>query len=230
VRAAYPLGVEASYRRRLFRRLEVQRRLLREAVEPRRSDVVDAEALAVLQAVRAVRRVFLVDLAPDPLSLLPLAQRVDTWATRRTVQQAERLRAIRLDRPRDLAPLRARWAADNVRLIQSLDARLFDEVASAIQEGRTDLREVVQKRYGVARSRAELIATNEVGTLNAWVTQARQEEAGFDRYEWSTSDDDRVRDEHVALDGTIRRWDDPHPTEGHPGEAIRCRCVAIPVV
>lgn len=228
MRAAYPKGVEATYRRRLFQRLEVQRRLLREAVT-RRADTIDPVALASLQAVRAVRRVFQVELAMDPLELLTLARRVDTWATTRTVKQAEQLIGITLDRPTDLEPLRARWVRDNAALVADLDAQLFDDVATAIVEGRTDLARVVQQRHGVARSRAELIAVNEVGSLNARITQRRQQQAGFSSYEWSSSGDSRVRPEHVALDGTVRRWDQPHPTEGHPGDAIRCRCVAIPV-
>jgi SPP1 gp7 family putative phage head morphogenesis protein len=68
-----------------------------------------------------------------------------------------------------------------------------------------------------------------VAKLNGRITQHRQESLGVERYEWSSSGDERVRKAHRKLDGQVRRWDDPHPTEGHPGSAIACRCVAIAV-
>lgn len=62
------------------------------------------------------------------------------------------------------------------------------------------------------------------------LTEIRHRQIGIERYRWSTSQDDRVRPLHAALNGTERSWDNPHPTEGHPGHAIQCRCAAIPVV
>jgi SPP1 gp7 family putative phage head morphogenesis protein len=41
--------------------------------------------------------------------------------------------------------------------------------------------------------------------------------------------DDRVRPLHADRQGLIFRWDKP-PSDGHPGMAIRCRCVADPVI
>jgi SPP1 gp7 family putative phage head morphogenesis protein len=88
----------------------------------------------------------------------------------------------------------------------------------------------LEERFRVSQSRAKLIATDQVGTLNAKITQERQTSLGIEEYTWSSSDDERVRPLHQQLDDTVRRWDDPHPTEGHPGEPIGCRCSAIPVI
>lgn len=227
MRGFHPTGIEARYRRMLWRRLAVEAKLLREALTAR-SDALDPmEALRMLRGVQAVRRVFEVDLPPPDLS--GVSRAVDTFSTSQATRMVERVVGVTVDKPRSLEPLRKAWERDNANLIADLDRQLFDDVADALREGRADLAQVLADRHKVARSRAALIADNEIGTLNSRVSQARMEEAGVDRYEWSTSNDERVRPKHAALDGTIRRWDDPHPTEGHPGEAIRCRCVALPV-
>lgn len=46
-------------------------------------------------------------------------------------------------------------------------------------------------------------------------------------YIWVTMGDDKVRPEHAANAGLVFAWDDP-PSNGHPGNAPGCRCVAIP--
>jgi len=48
-------------------------------------------------------------------------------------------------------------------------------------------------------------------------------------FEWRTVGDDRVRPEHVALDGRIYPLGEGHPEEGFPGDAHGCRCMAVPV-
>jgi len=48
-------------------------------------------------------------------------------------------------------------------------------------------------------------------------------------FEWRTVGDDRVRPEHVALDGRVYPLGEGHPEEGFPGDAHGCRCMAVPV-
>jgi SPP1 gp7 family putative phage head morphogenesis protein len=52
--------------------------------------------------------------------------------------------------------------------------------------------------------------------------------AGVTEYIWSTTKDNRVRKEHQAREGKTFSYDNP-PSDGNPGEPIRCRCVASPV-
>jgi hypothetical protein len=57
--------------------------------------------------------------------------------------------------------------------------------------------------------------------------------AGVSRYIWTTMRDSRVRALHVALEGTVQRWDDPPLAglpdfHGHPGDANECRCQPFP--
>lgn len=91
------------------------------------------------------------------------------------------------------------------------------------------LAELIQERIGVGESRAILIARDQTTKLNGAINEARQRDAGVKKYQWSTSGDERVREEHQSLDGETFGWD-AQPTEGHPGDAVMCRCVAIPIV
>ena len=204
-----------------------RRRLLR---------VIDRVQAAVAQAA-----------APPVEAVHELAALVRDFATRSVTNQLLTVVAI------DVLPtlgqashLLGKWATDQVALIKSLDARYFDEIREAvvttITEGQSTrtLSQAIQERYGVARSRADLIATDQVGTLNGKITEERQTKLGIEEYTWSNSGDVRVRPLHRnpgdsgaaagALGGTVRRWSEPHPTEGHPGYPIRCRCSAIPVI
>lgn len=184
--------------------------------------------------VRGVQEVWLVAFPVDPESLLPVARALDAYATTQTARAIQRLVGIDVSKGRkgSLTAAHMLWARENADLIKTMESRFFDQVANhvvhAVHEGRTDLAAVLSNRYGVATSNAKRIARTEVAKLNSQITEARQTEVGIRRYEWQTSEDERVRPEHAELNGTIRAWNDPHPTEGHPGTAINCRCVALP--
>lgn len=97
------------------------------------------------------------------------------------------------------------------------------------------LAETLQDELGISQRRAELIARDQILAANAALTRQQHQDAGVDEYEWSTSGDDRVRPEHEHANGKIFRWDGSGaPAAGvkgasaHPGEAILCRCVALP--
>ena len=62
------------------------------------------------------------------------------------------------------------------------------------------------------------------------LTQARHRQMGIVEYRWSTSEDERVREEHAANNGKVFRWDTPPPITGHPGNDILCRCVERPII
>lgn len=92
-----------------------------------------------------------------------------------------------------------------------------------------ELTQKLVERGNVSESRAELIARDQTLKLLGAINEERQTSAGVDQYEWSTSNDDRVREEHEALQGDIIDWSSP-PAVGHPGEDFQCRCVAIPII
>lgn len=92
-----------------------------------------------------------------------------------------------------------------------------------------DLQAKLVERGDVSESRAELIARDQTLKLNGAITEIRQTNAGVTEYVWSTSLDERVREEHAALEGQTFSWDSA-PDVGHPGEDFQCRCVAVPVI
>lgn len=96
--------------------------------------------------------------------------------------------------------------------------------------------DIIEKVGDTCEANAALIARDQTAKMNSAFNQVRQTELGIRRYEWSTSSDERVREDHAALNNQIFRWDEPGPLAGtidgepcHPGEDIQCRCVAIPV-
>lgn len=134
------------------------------------------------------------------------------------------------------------YAADNARLVKGLAAEQADKLKGIIARAvrtNADLKSVtaqIEKQLEQAKSRAALLARDQVGSLNAELTRLRQQHAGVEEYEWRTVEDERVRPGHRALDRTTHKWDEPpveDPRTGHrahPGEAVNCRCSAVPVL
>ncbi len=123
----------------------------------------------------------------------------------------------------------------NVQLIKSIPVqameRMKTSVLTDVSQGKRyeDLAADIQEQLDITENRAKLIARDQMAKVNAAITEAKQEALGIEKYQWSTSGDERVRESHAANEGQIFRWDTPPPT-GHPGEDVLCRCVAIPVI
>jgi SPP1 gp7 family putative phage head morphogenesis protein len=133
------------------------------------------------------------------------------------------------------------WIRNNTELIQ-LPERARAEVRGVIEGPLKagirveEVRAKLEERLGVVRSRAELIARDQTLKLYGQIQEARQTDAGIEEYTWSTSEDERVRSRHQALDGTTQRWDSPPIVDertgrrAHPGGDFQCRCSAVPVL
>ena len=127
------------------------------------------------------------------------------------------------------------WEAENIKLIKSIPQQALDRmhgrIVAAVRSGTptVELASWIRREYGVTRSRAELIARDQVGRLNGQLTEERQTGIGVKSYNWRGSLDERERDEHVQREGKTFSWDEP-PPDGHPGEPIQCRCWAEPVL
>lgn len=182
---------------------------------------------------------------------------IDTVAARTVAANgAEFERILRID-PRhvsaNLGPLVDEFRTENVELITSIPETLLDQVSEVVDaawskgERVESLRSSLQERFDVSKSKADLIARDQVLKLNANVTRTRQTDAGITEYVWTTSHDERVRgdpsgkypnsdSDHYVLDGKRFRWDAPPVTNkktgetNHPGEDYQCRCVAVPVL
>lgn len=134
-----------------------------------------------------------------------------------------------------------RWIDDNVDLIKSIPKETLREMSEIVSDGffngksTTSIMKTIQRRYGVNKRRARLIARDQVAKLNGSISQQQQVDAGCEEYIWSTSGDSRVREGHKRLNKKRCRWDDPPIVDAktgrrcHPGEDYQCRCVALPV-
>lgn len=132
------------------------------------------------------------------------------------------------------------FVTENVSLVKSIGAEFFPDLEKQLARGMLDglrqeeLADMIEERYGVAESRAALIARDQVGKLFAGLNEARQADLGISKYTWRTTGDNRVREEHAERDGEVYSWDDPPSDEDfgpvNPGEAINCRCYAEPIL
>lgn len=121
------------------------------------------------------------------------------------------------------------WAPEQVQ-------RLRGMVEKMAKSGyrRTALRNLIQSEWGVTSNKAKFLARQETGLFLAKLRRERFLEAGIQRYRWSTSRDERVRDRHAHLHGKVFTFGDPPVTDdignrNEPGEDYNCRCVAIPL-
>lgn len=127
------------------------------------------------------------------------------------------------------------WVKENITLITSVENQYFDRleniISDAVRNGTLtpEVTKQIQDLTGVSKRRAQLIAVDQIGKLNGQLTKYRQTMAGIQEYIWRTAGDNRVRPAHMLRNGKKFKWSNP-PPDGHPGMAIRCRCVAIPVI
>jgi SPP1 gp7 family putative phage head morphogenesis protein len=98
------------------------------------------------------------------------------------------------------------------------------------------LADIIQKRYGVSKSKAKFLGLQETSLLTSKYRELRYKEVGITTYKWSTSKDERVRDDHDDLDGKVFSFDNPPIVNkrtgkrANPGEDFGCRCVPIPII
>lgn len=123
----------------------------------------------------------------------------------------------------------------NVSLIQSIplqyQQRLESIVLTGLQDGKGYgwIDDEIKALGQSTDARARLIARDQMGKLNGRFNELRQQSLGITHYYWSTSNDERVRARHRRWDGDLIAWDNP-PPDGHPGQAIQCRCTPIPAL
>lgn len=165
-----------------------------------------------------------------------VADRVDRHAK---LQLGQVLKGIKLSESApEVAKLVPRWRRENVELITNMLDEQLDKVEAILEAGsglrvETLAKELRRQLVDVSASRAELIARDQVLTLNAQINTARMRDAEIEEAYWTTSGDEAVRDSHREMDGVLFRLDDPPIVDGEavlPGEPIQCRCIAFPRV
>lgn len=258
----FPMRQEAEYQAFLLRRVRAAHRAVMAALDPLLKEhgaEIDTEAerarepsltrqdsaapifARMISVMNLVRLQFAVTHKPGIQALVKRAFAIGEQVTMfadlvvRQVYQLEVVQALNID-----GTVNA-WAKTNVGLITSIDSRYFDDVQRVVQETlerglpTEKLREHLQERYAVSESRARLIARDQLSKLNGEIARERHKQIGVTQYLWTTSGDERVRDRHKELDGTLQRYDDPpiindQGDRGHPGDDYQCRCVGTPVL
>lgn len=163
------------------------------------------------------------------------AGKIDKQNREQVFKQAKAAIGItRLEDPKT-SKERATFVRDNVNVIKTIGPDHFSKIRKIVDEGFQKgtssrvLKDRIAEVANVTERRAALIARDQVGSLNANLTKARHVANGFTSFIWRTVGDERVRDEHEAIDGQTFPYSTGAPGEGFPGDPIACRCFAEPV-
>lgn len=140
------------------------------------------------------------------------------------------------------------WAEENTALITNLAQSYLSKVTTAVNSGFRDglswrdISKNIQAETGVAKRRADLIARDQVATMNMQVTKQRAADLDVKQFVWRTMEDQRVRGNpsgrypkakpsHYARNGKTYNWSDgAGARDTFPGQAINCRCFAANVI
>jgi len=145
------------------------------------------------------------------------------------------------------------FVQENAALIKNIPEKALSEIEGIATRGLTqgktvrEMEKEIRSKLKSTRARARLIARDQVGKLNAQLTEIRQTRLGIKEYIWNDSSDGRVRDSHRVLDGMICSWEDATVYRragekewskrsaiggyiGHPGTDYQCRCWAQPIL
>lgn len=269
-----PSSVEFAYRRLLLGLVGEWRKLYKNVIGQNLESLVQEASLVSTGTTEPARRDSWADnletlmnqlevgmertVSDVQASVLDIGQRSSQWHDKKWQGTMSDIVGVPLFRtePWLVDQLKA-FSHQNVTLIKNLQQDTYKEIdrtiTSGILEGRrhesisrdilsnTDLEPGTFRK---ARTRANLIARDQVGALNSQLDRHRQTDAGIEHYIWRDVGDVRVRESHTAMDGKFCRWDDPTAyknapedkvwkqrasiggVEKHPGEDIQCRCAA----
>lgn len=245
--AVDPVVIRAIVRRYLTRTDQFNRRefesVLRSVYGPNTPPAAIRAAMQASRAGTELERAFRDTLTNSGMSqaeielaaarVFPRGGQINRTAFREFMRRALSVDVITGDRRIEQALAIAE--AENIALIRSIPDvalnRMHTRMVEAVRLGRSlrEVRDSVVAEFGVTERRAELIARDQIGKLNGELTRVRQEDIGVTEYKWRGVLDSRERPEHVAREGRIFKWSEP-PEDGHPGQPIRCRCTAEPVL
>lgn len=159
-----------------------------------------------------------------------ICERIEAWSR----HQASR--HITVEEVPTNHTLHAAHVASTMLALHKRIAELCDEAAIAQSIVHDAKKEKRQTKKSADRKKAARKATLLALRANAEHTRKLHESQGVTEYVWSTSDDERTRPDHKALDGKRFAYADPPVsnkttgTRANPGEDYGCRCVAIPVI
>lgn len=148
-----------------------------------------------------------------------------------------------------IRPIMEMAIEENVKLITKIPKDMLSKMMLKFQktfeEGfdQQKLLSIINKEFKIGGNRAKLIARDQTSKVIGQLTKARQTGIGIDSYLWITMDDlsvvgtpggefpdgNMMHMDHFSRNGVEFFWNNP-PMDGHPGQAINCRCVAQAVI
>jgi len=238
----YPYNIEAEYIKVLFKRVKLQYFFLEILLNGQVDLIKDSKkklknTLKVKNAQKAFEKKHPIQKEEKKLEKIisnmnmHVIKELENQTKTIPKKEKKQIPAIQVELSKNLSKT---FIDENVSLIKSLDKRFFDDIEQVVSEsvkiGRSTevTAKLLQERYQVSKSRAKLIARDQISKLNGLITQEKQQDLGIKKYEWATAGDERVRATHRRNDGKTFSWSKP-PATGHPGQDIQCRCVALPV-
>jgi SPP1 gp7 family putative phage head morphogenesis protein len=245
MRVSEPRGLERSYLRDILDLLKPAQELVEELLVPRLPEfdaelILDAYPDAIESIFEDIRLRYgqLVTGGTTKGIASNQGVQLDLFNREQTARQFKRVLGIDVfNLTPELTTQISAFTVDNVALIESISERYLKDVEQValrnLRAGNrsSEWREELAERFDVTQSRAALIARDQTNKFNGELNRARQTSLGIETYTWRTSEDERVRPSHEAINGNVYAWEgEPKPPEGHPGQPIQCRCSAEPDV
>jgi SPP1 gp7 family putative phage head morphogenesis protein len=244
------VGIEAAYRKKILALVEEMNVSIRhwlEASYRKNEPILAQDALPAnklrktMQELRKRWEKRFEDMAPK------LAEYFAKTVSRRSDSTLQRIfsqggMSIRFKATKAQRDVLQASVHENVSLIRSIPTRHLDEVEGlvmrSVQQGRNlgELSKELNKRFGVTRRRAALIARDQNNKASASFHRVRQLELGIEKAIWIHSGGGRhPRPTHVKNNGkqfdVAKGWLDPAINKRiWPGTEINCRCVSRAVV
>lgn len=241
-RAVWPTSVDLAYRAHLLRLVEQMRSRVERDLFPRLKLLLGKSGRTdALADDFAALRVSLLQGAYSSgelgAAVGTIGQRTSDW---QKAQLQRQLRAaVGVDVPLADPQLARRIGAfteENVSLIRSIAEDTLGQVQRVVLRGISDgqrwedLADTIERRFGVAESRASLIARDQVSRFYSSLNSARQQAVGITHFFWRAAADERTCPVCWPLNGERFPWSRP-PAVGMPGQAHpQCRCNADPDV
>jgi len=231
-RPAEPTAITASYGAQLRRLVGELGNLIKPAIAHAAAGDAAATQHAIERAARMLEHHTEAARAPERLA------QIARQASRFQEAQFDRQVKARLGTPLYVGDaghgaIERRFVARNRQLIDSLGSRAHEQIAGVLHAGmgksEDELRALVEERLDVARSRADIIASDQIGKADAAYADARISALGVGwiwrhRKPYGPND----RQEHIDLDG--ERFSEDDPPDDMPGELIGCACYQEPAL
>lgn len=153
----------------------------------------------------------------------------DKWAQAVKAQSGLEITAM-LDRISGDPAVKAQvqWASSLIRDVSDQARIWVSEIiirGNSQQLSAAEMGKQIERKIGVSKRRAKLIAADQANKLAATFDKIRQTEAGVSQYKWRHSRKLNGREDHQAREGKIYSWNKP-PSDGHPRSLPYCGCVA----